>query len=412
MGASTDDGVTALMAQLSQEGAEAKQIEMRLMEGSQALPEPAIELPYVACGQGTSAQDFPAEVNKKIALIERGSITFYEKAMNAVNAGAAAVVVYNNNDGNFFGSLGDQEPRPAVPVVSVSRADGELMLQAITGQEKVSSAHLKLTPVEVPQPDRLAEFSSRGPNNDGWIKPEITAPGVNIESATIIKAAMPGGGMPDPSGYVSASGTSMATPHVAGAVALLRQAHPEWTSSQIKAALVNTARWMPNQGSVMDQGNGAIDLVRAMDCRAILGTAADPLCPTHSFGQVVNGGKTTVVKQSLTIHPLDAEASSSYKLSVELAGQPQGLKAELSAGSINCDGEECVASFDLIITADGAAVADGAYYGFVVAEADWGKLRLPFYYEAAQEASTRPPRENGEGPQQDPNRRVGGMPCC
>jgi hypothetical protein len=413
VGASTDDGVTALVAQLIREGAEPQQIEMRLMEGSVTLPSPAIDLPYVVCGQGLSAQDFPAEVDKKIALVQRGEISFYEKATNAANAGAAAVVIYNNRDGNFFGSLGDQDPMPAIPVVSISKLDGETMVAAIGGTGRVSSARLQLTPEEVAQPDRLAEFSSRGPNNDGWIKPEITAPGVNINSATIVKAAMPGGGMPDPTGYTSASGTSMATPHVTGVVALIRQAHPEWSPLQIKAALVNTARLMPNQGTVIDQGNGAVDLARAIDCRAVLVTATDAIGPTHSFGQVVNEGKAMVVKQSLTIHPLDLDsAGSSYKLAVELTGQPQGLTAELSAGSINCSGDECVASFDLILTADGATLADGAYYGWVVAEADWGKLRLPFYYEAAQKASSLPPKAEHGTPATDPHRRVGAMPCC
>ncbi|HYF94358.1 MAG TPA: S8 family serine peptidase [Symbiobacteriaceae bacterium] len=413
VGASTDDGVTALVAELNQTGADPKQIEMRLLEGSVALPTPAIDMEYIPCGLGAKAEDFPAEVAGRIALIQRGEITFREKAQNAQGAGAIAAVIYNNRDGNFFGSMGDEADRPNIPAVSISKADGDLMIQ-VRGQGGEEAAKLRLTPEEVPQPDRLAEFSSRGPNNDGWIKPEITAPGVNIYSATITEAGMPGGGMPDPSGYISASGTSMATPHVAGAVALLRQAHPDWTSMQMKAALVNTARWMKSQGTVMDQGNGAMDLNRALDCRAILVAATDPVAPTHSFGQVVHDGKAVTVSQAFTILPLDPEAAKfTYNLSVELNGAPTGLTAELSAGTVSCTAEGCNAAFELRLTADGATVQDGGYYGFITAQAEWGQLRLPFYYEAARQPSVTPPGSGSKNPIPGipPQKRPGGMPA-
>lgn len=415
VGASTDDGVTALMAQLSQADQEAKLVEMRLMEGSIPLAAPAVDLEFVHCAMGQQASDFPAAVRGKIALIQRGEITFREKALGAQQAGAIAAVIYNNRDGSFFGSLGDEEQPLAIPVVSISKADGELMLQANAAPAESARPTLRLSPEEVPQPDKLAEFSSRGPNNDNWIKPELTAPGVNINSATITEAAFPGGGMPDPSGYVSASGTSMATPHVAGAAALIRQAHPEWTSLQIKAALVNTARWMPEQGDVMAQGNGAMDLERALDCRAILVTATETVGPTHSFGQVGHDGKVHTVTQALTIHTLVPEAEpSSYTLAVEIVGQPEGLNATLSAGSITCDANACVASFDLSVTADGAVLADGAYYGFVTATAEWGTLRLPFYYEAARTPSVQPVEPSAQGRTAPPQerKRFGKLPCC
>lgn len=408
VGASTDEGVTALVAELTQEGAAARPIEMGLMEGSVRLPTPAIDIEFVACGMGLKPSDFPKAVEKKIALVQRGDITFRDKALNAEKAGAAAVVIYNNREGGFFGSLGEEAGRPAIPVISINKADGEMMLSAAKG------ARLRLTPEEVAQPDRMAEFSSRGPNNDLWIKPEIMAPGVNIHSATIVRAAVPGGGMPDATGYISASGTSMATPHVAGAVALIRQANSDWTSMQVKAALVNTARWMAGQGTVMDQGNGAMDLARAIDCQAILVTAATPFAPTHTFGQVVHEGKAVTVSQPLTILPLAAEGSScDYRLRVELAGNPEGIQAELTAGSISCSESECMACFDLTLTVDGTKVKDGAYYGFVHAEADWGTLRLPFYCEASQRPMEQPPEHTGPAPGPGvPPKRVGGIPCC
>lgn len=412
MGASTDDGVTVLLAQLeAEEGQEPRLIEMRLMDGSANLPTPAIDLQYVPCGMGRKASDFPKSVKNRIALVERGELTFLEKAQNAQKAGALACVIYNNGPGSFFGTLGDGEI-PAMPVVSISQEDGQYMLEFV-GDRKISKAKLKLNPEGVPQSDRLAEFSSRGPNNDGWIKPELTAPGVNINSATIVEAPSPGGGMPDSSGYTSASGTSMATPHVAGAVALIRQAHPDWTPMQIKAALVNTAQFMAGQGGVMDQGAGVMGLRRAIDCKAILVTVATPFAPTHSFGQVVNDGVAKTVSQALTIQPLSPEINPGpFALSVEVVPPTEGLRAELSVGSIHCE-QSCVATFDLILTADGNLLPDGVYYGWVIAKAEWGALRLPFYYEAARTPGINPVDPKGDPlPEQPPVWRRVGVMCC
>ncbi len=409
VGASTDDGVTALMAEVEIEGAGQHEIEMRLMDGSVPLPSPAVEVAFVSCGMGLKPKDFPKQVKGRIALIQRGEITFLEKALNAEKAGALAAVIYNNREGNFFGTLGEEAKMPTIPVVAISMENGDILLKAV-GEKNQSKAKLKLRPDEVPQPYQLAEFSSRGPNNDGWIKPEITAPGVNINSSTITQAPMPGGGMPDPSGYISASGTSMATPHVAGAAALLRQAHPDWTSQQIKAALVNTARFMEGQGDVMDQGNGAMDLVRALDCKAILVTASDPASPTCSFGRVAHEGAVKKVSQALTIQNLVAggEAAPLSLHVAMLGGLPQGLTAELSVTSVDHG-----ASFDLSMTADGAVLKDGVYCGFVVAEAAWGTLRLPFYYEAAKEPRVAPPdpQQNQQPVVPIERRRLRGMAC-
>ncbi|MET7469685.1 S8 family serine peptidase [Micromonospora sp. NPDC005686] len=113
----------------------------------------------------------------------------------------------------------------------------------------------------VDRDDALADFSSRGPRvGDGAIKPDITAPGVEIVAA---RAA--NGQIGDPVGdrYVSLSGTSMATPHVAGAVALLAQQHPGWTPGRYKATLMASAKPHPEQ-TAFQQGAGRVDLARAI----------------------------------------------------------------------------------------------------------------------------------------------------
>lgn len=408
VGASTDEGVTALVAEYQMEGQESRQIEMRMLEGSPVLPEASLTLPVVDCGRGLNAASFPATTKGRIALCERGDVTFLEKAKAAQAAGASALIIYNNREGNFFGTLGEGSNLSRIPVVSIAKEEGEFLIRAINREAGYSYGQVVLSPTMTPQPDRLAEFSSRGPNNDGWIKPELTAPGVDIYSATILRAPRAGDGMPDPSGYLSASGTSMATPHVTGAVALLRQAHPSWTPMQIKAALVNTAGTMPKQGGMMAQGNGSLRLQAAMACQAILVTATDPICPTHAFGRVIHGGERVTVKQALTIQPLVSDAAGlSYQLQAEVRQQVAGLTVELSAGEVVCT-TSCMAAFDLSITLDGKAIVDGAYEGYVVATGQNGTLRLPFYVEVAKSASSLPvaPRQTSAPKRIGPLRMV------
>lgn len=124
------------------------------------------------------------------------------------------------------------------------------------------TADAALTVGAVDRSGATAEFSSRGPRADGGlIKPEISAPGVDIVAAKAKNGAIgrPAG---DPA-HVSLSGTSMAAPHVAGAAALLAQQHPDWSGATIKAALMASAHPHPAAG-VFEQGAGRVDLTRAI----------------------------------------------------------------------------------------------------------------------------------------------------
>ncbi|NUS62943.1 MAG: S8 family serine peptidase, partial [Saccharothrix sp.] len=138
------------------------------------------------------------------------------------------------------------------------------------------SADAALTVGAVRSDDDLAHFSSRGPRNgDDAVKPDITAPGVNIVAA---KAAQGVLGTPVGRDHTALSGTSMATPHVAGAAALLAQQHPDWTGSQLKAALMASAKPNPALG-VFEQGTGRVDLTRAITATV----GAEPVSVT--FGE-------------------------------------------------------------------------------------------------------------------------------
>ncbi|PLT31695.1 S8 family serine peptidase [Peribacillus deserti] len=182
------------------------------------------------------------QAKNKMVLIKRGEISFAEKIENAAEAGASAVLIYNNTKGSFFGRV---EKKAEIAAATLSREEGKLLLKT-----KPYYIH---TVMKI-QKDQIADFSSRGPVTSTWmIKPDIVAPGVGIKSTI-------------PEGYLSLNGTSMAAPHIAGACALLKQAHPDWTPDQMKSALMTTATQLKrnqNKYHTYEQGAGRVRLQEA-----------------------------------------------------------------------------------------------------------------------------------------------------
>ncbi|MGC5288131.1 S8 family serine peptidase [Micromonospora sp. DT231] len=139
-----------------------------------------------------------------------------------------------------------------------------------------STAESALSVGAVDRDDVLADFSSRGPRvGDGGLKPDITAPGVDI-----VAARAEGTLLGDPVGeqYLALSGTSMAAPHVTGAVALLAQQHTDWAGAQLKATLMASAKPHPEQ-TAFQQGAGRVDVARAITQPVV----SDPV--SVAFGQ-------------------------------------------------------------------------------------------------------------------------------
>jgi subtilisin family serine protease len=125
------------------------------------------------------------------------------------------------------------------------------------------SAAAALTVGAVDKDDKLARLSSRGPRlGDGSVKPDLTAPGIGITAAVAAGSLYEREHTGAPPGYASLSGTSMATPHVAGAAALLAQRHPDWDGEHIRSALTTSAE--PGPYSSFQQGTGRVDVTRAM----------------------------------------------------------------------------------------------------------------------------------------------------
>lgn len=229
---------------------QAKKIRLELLQGSDNWNITQSEN-VVFAGLGTKEE--MKNVRDKLVLVERGKLTFTEKAKNALEAGAIGVIIYNNTKGTFFGNLEESLP---IPVAAISKEEGlTLKRQTENGQSL-----LRIDLIE--EKDILADFSSRGPVTVTWeIKPDIVAPGVAINSTI-------------PGGYLSLQGTSMASPHVAGAAALIKQAHPDWSPAEIKAAIMNTARQIVDRDGksykAYEQGAGRIQTEAAIKTESLV----------------------------------------------------------------------------------------------------------------------------------------------
>lgn len=172
-----------------------------------------------------------ADLTGKIALAQRGTCNFSTKALNAINIGAVGVLVYNNVPGVVSGTLGAPLPPPAdvVPVVGISKADGEFIIAQTTPVTMTWTAEMDSFPS--PTGGLISSFSSWGLSPDLAVKPDLGAPGGNIFSSYPLEYG----------GYAVLSGTSMSSPHVAGAAALLLEAKPSLKAKKVGAILQNSA---------------------------------------------------------------------------------------------------------------------------------------------------------------------------
>ncbi|WP_408997524.1 S8 family peptidase [Streptomyces europaeiscabiei] len=134
--------------------------------------------------------------------------------------------------------------------------------QGVKTVDSPGSAADALTVGAVDGHDEVADFSSMGPTADGALKPDVTAPGVDITAAAAKGSAIAKEVGEKPPGYLTISGTSMATPHVAGAAALLKQQHPDWTFRELKAALVGSAKG--GDYTPYAQGSGRVQVDKAI----------------------------------------------------------------------------------------------------------------------------------------------------
>lgn len=212
---------------------------------------------------------FPANsFSGAIAVVRRGTCNFTVKAGNAATAGAIAIVIANNQAGVVIPSV----PGATIPVFALTQADGDAVRNFGQAHPSNATAQLPYPPVGVPNtPDVLAAFSSRGPSGYELLKPDIAAPGVAI------LAAVSGTTLTGSEQAVDIyDGTSMASPHNAGAALLVRQVRPDWTPMEVKSALMMTSTdqvYLEDGVTLGDpnaRGSGRVRVDRAVSAGLVL----------------------------------------------------------------------------------------------------------------------------------------------
>ncbi|MEU6535212.1 S8 family serine peptidase [Streptomyces sp. NPDC047000] len=225
------------------------------------------------------------------------------------------------------------------------------------------SADAALTVGAVDDGDKLADFSSTGPRiGDGAIKPDVTAPGVDITAAAAKGSVIDQEVGEKPAGYLTISGTSMATPHVAGAAAILKQEHPDWGYEDLKAALTGSAKggaYTPFQ-----QGSGRIAVDKAIKQTVV----AEPVSLSFGVQQWPHSDDTPVTKQ-LTYRNLGTKdvTLSLSATATDLKGKtaPAGFFA-LGAAKVTVPAGG-TASVDATVNTKLGGTLDGAYSAYVTA---------------------------------------------
>ncbi|MGW7707859.1 S8 family peptidase [Streptomyces sp. NPDC054771] len=270
-----------------------------------------------------------------------------------------------------LGGSDTPEVDPLEAAVNKLSADQGVLFAIAAGNEgdmagtvdSPGSADAALTVGAVDDKDQLADFSSRGPRiGDGAIKPDVTAPGVDITAAAAPGSAIDQEVGQNPPGYLTISGTSMATPHVAGAAALLKQQHPEWKYAELKGAL--TASTKPGAYTPFEQGSGRIAVDRAITQTVV----ADPVSVSFGVQQWPHTDDTPVT-QKVTYRNLGT-ADVTLDLAVT-ATNPKGKPAP--AGFFGLGATKVTvpaggtAEVPLTVNTKLGGTTDGTYSAYVVA---------------------------------------------
>lgn len=222
-------------------------------------------LDYVVVPNYGAAEDYEGlDVTGKIALVSRGSIAYTDKKNNAKAKGAAGIVVYNNEPGMLYMLLDKFD----LPSAFISQADGKYLVALAENQCKLTVSGTSGT-VDNPTSGEMSDFSSWGVTPELTLKPDLTAPGGNIKSATT------GGG------YTTKSGTSMSAPFVSGAMALVKQyieqndlASTETDKANLVSNLLMSTADLVMAGaapySPRKQGAGSVNIAAATSTKAYL----------------------------------------------------------------------------------------------------------------------------------------------
>lgn len=344
------------------------------------------------------------------ALIERSpaggtqaqTCTFAAKAINAANAGAIGIVFYmadasapinpgglDSSGANFIGPSAMIANSDGLALKSyIDGNPGQAVTIDVAGQETSLTTYDSLfTPPLTIAQNQLASYSSFGPAPDGTIKPDIVATGgVDVDIITApgmylaAQSSDPTGFLYSANRYAAADGTSFATPLVAGAAALVKQAHPSYSPAQIKSALVNSAAQdtttddghSDSSGNLLSPmnvnaqwlGGGRLDAGAALNATI----SADPA--TISFGYLRAGALPVKVASTIT-----NKGTTPVAIAVQSSTLPAGITVAADQSSVAAG-----ASVAVNFTLSGTIPAPGSYSGSVTLTAGALTERVPYLF--------------------------------
>ena len=402
--ASTDPGAAAAWFTDVEAPGERQDIKVFPMAGTPAPAPGGITQRYVWVPNSPTAAQYPASVAGRIALVDiGGAALFAETANNAALAGAAAVLMISDTE-NATAVTG------SIPAATIHQADADYLLSLMgpaPASGDVSTVDITLEASAGAFRAGIAGFSSRGPvTGFGQVKPDVSAPGVDVLAA-VPPASVIGGLAATSDGpmYGSISGTSMATPHVAGIAGQIKQANPTFGPAEVRTALINSATPMrdalggedsygSHNPNIHSQGGGLVDAFDAANIKALMGVVGDGvntprILGSHSFGNVPSLDNQCVSNEGVqgVIRDVRGQAGT-YHLRVEnnRGLDLPGVTAMVSPATVNvpANGE---ASFTASLELDSAAFAGSDladFQWYVVAERGDGSetLSMPMYYRA------------------------------
>ncbi|MEC0182078.1 S8 family serine peptidase [Paenibacillus peoriae] len=377
------------------------------------------------------------DVKGKVAIVSRGALGFVEKIANAQQNGAKAIIIFNGQakfDDSTQANLNESIPSydgyinsnqgdgvDYIPTFDMVGKEGRALARQIIERQNNKQKFFITFGKDYHRTDNsgntMAGFSSRGPNGDELlsIKPDVSAPGVNIMSTYPAFAKF----YPDASyeyAYKRSNGTSMASPHVAGLAVLLKQQHPNWTPFDIRAALANTSVTLfdenKTQYDVYSQGAGLVNIANAIQTPALLETVEKITIldknfnrqevvnynPSASFGLMRPGSAAKQIQlqlKNLSANPVQYEASYVLHNNVtsdptkpittpdvsNIAVQLQGVGAN---GAISAEPGKSQPFF--LSVQPNSSAATGVYEGEVILKsAGLPTLHLPFVVHVGKE---------------------------
>ncbi|HEM5184035.1 TPA: S8 family serine peptidase [Streptococcus suis] len=296
------------------------------------------EYEYVYAGIGQASDFDGLDLTGKLALIKRGTITFSEKIANATAAGAVGVVIFNSRPGEANVSMQLDDTAIAIPSVFIPLEFGEAL--AANSYKIAFNNETDIRPN--PEAGLLSDFSSWGLSADGELKPDLAAPGGAIYAAI------------NDNDYANMQGTSMASPHVAGAAVLVKQylqaTYPTKSLQEIEALvkhlLMSTAKAHVNKEttaytSPRQQGAGIIDTAAAISTglyltgedgygSITLGNVEDTFSFTVTLHNITNEDKTLNYSTQLTT---DTVQNGLITLAPRLLAEIPGGKVTVQANS-------------------------------------------------------------------------------